>query len=626
MTSPYFQPPTYERSRVTEPAPDAPALPVVVVGAGPVGMSVALGLAHRGIPVTVLEAADQVSFGSRAICISRHSLEVADRLGFGEQLAALALEWQGGRSYHRDREVLHFTMPHEDGDVRAPMVNVSQSELEQMMVETLEKNPLITLHWGTPVVGVQQDDDGASVTIDTVEGQRTLRAQYVVAADGGRSAVRQQLGLRLEGTSYEGRYVIADIHWVCDLPAERLVWFDPPSNPGSTVIMHRQPNDIWRIDYQLAPGDDAEVETQEERIRERIAKHLTWLRHEQPWTLEWHGFYQARALALPDFVHGRVVFTGDAAHLVPIFGVRGLNSGMEDADTLVWTLSAVLRGDADPALLAAYSAERHDAWQQNVANAGKSTLVMTPGTDGYRATRDALLHLSEVRPEFSHLLDPRQSSATHARRSPLTLGAADDTGRRPGAGDPVPDRRVRTAAGKESSVHEVRGTGFGLYAFAPLDEAALEAVHRLRDDLASALPHEDARRRAGRPRGHRALAGRRGRRAGRRVGRRPRGGLRGPPRRAAAGPRSCRRPGGVPAHLRAGGTVRPQGAAVADPRVGLPPEQAAREQVWLTLSDALDTVEADARPDLLTRLALVLGDQVGPAALRDAVQAAGAAR
>jgi len=628
MTSPYFQPPTYERSIVAEPAADAAPLPVVVVGAGPVGMSVALGLAHRGIPVTVLEAADQVSFGSRAICISRHSLEVADRLGFGEQLAALALEWQGGRSYHRDREVLHFTMPHEAGDVRPPMVNVSQSELEQMMVETLERNPLITLHWGTPVVGVQQDDEGARVTVDTVEGQRTLRAQWVVAADGGRSAVRQQLGLRLEGTSYEGRYVIADIHWVCDLPAERLVWFDPPSNPGSTVIMHRQPNDIWRIDYQLAPGDDAEVETQEDRIRERIAKHLTWLRHEQPWTLEWHGFYQARALALPDFVHGRVVFTGDAAHLVPIFGVRGLNSGMEDAETLVWTLAAVLHGDADPALLAAYSAERHDAWQQNVANAGKSTLVMTPGTDGYRATRDALLHLSEVRPEFSHLLDPRQSSATHARRSALTLGATD--GETSGAGlvpgDPVADRRVRTAGGKESSVHEVRGTGFGLYAFAPLDEAALEAVYRLRGDLAAALPHEDATVvLVGLGDTEHALVDEAGELAtawGAAPGEvfvvRPDGLLLA---RGRAGDL-----GGVPAHVRAGGTSQPQGAEAADPRVGLPPEQAAREQVWLALSDALDSVDADARGDMLTRLALVLGDQVGPAALRDAVQAARAAR
>jgi 3-(3-hydroxy-phenyl)propionate hydroxylase len=132
------------------------------------------------------------------------------------------------------------------------------------------------------------------------------------------------------------------------------VWFDPPSNPGSTVIMHQQPGDIWRIDYQLDPTEDAEVETREERIRARIASHLAWLGDDRPWTLEWHGFYKAHALALDSFVHDRVVFAGDAAHLVPIFGVRGLNSGMEDADTLAWMLAAVVNGSACRRLLETY--------------------------------------------------------------------------------------------------------------------------------------------------------------------------------------------------------------------------------------------------------------------------------
>ena len=126
-----------------------------------------------------------------------------------------------------------------------------------------------------------------------------------------------------------------------------MVWFDPPSNPGSTMIMHQQPRDIWRIDYQLDSSEDAEVETQEDRIRARIAGHLDWLGERRPWTLEWHGFYRAHALALDSFMHGRIVFAGDAAHLVPIFGVRGLNSGMEDAETLAWTLAAVVHGTAD---------------------------------------------------------------------------------------------------------------------------------------------------------------------------------------------------------------------------------------------------------------------------------------
>ena len=173
MTSPYYQPCSYEPCVLgPTPAGDC-ALPVVVVGAGPVGMAVALGLAQRGIPVTVLEAATQVSFGSRAICVSRHSLEVADRLGFGERLADRAVEWVGGASHYREAEVMRFQMPNEPHAFRAPMVNVSQSEFEQIMVDTLAANPLVTLHWGAAITGVTQDDGEVTLEVATATGPTT---------------------------------------------------------------------------------------------------------------------------------------------------------------------------------------------------------------------------------------------------------------------------------------------------------------------------------------------------------------------------------------------------------------------------------------------------------------------
>lgn len=629
MSSPYYQPCSYDPCRIDPTPTGQPGLPVVVVGAGPVGMAVALGLAQRGISVTLLEAATQVSFGSRAICISRHSLEVADRLGFGDRLADLAVDWVGGRSFYRDREVMRFQMPNEPHSVRAPMVNVSQSELEQIMVDTLAAHPLVTLHWGAQVTGVEQHDDEVALEVTTVEGPVALRAGWVVAADGGRSRVREALGLRLQGLSYEGRYVIADIHWQSDLPAERMVWFDPPSNPGSTVIMHRQPNDIWRIDYQLDPTEDAEAETREDRIRARIASHLTWLGDERPWTLEWHGFYKAHALALDSFVHDRVVFAGDAAHLVPIFGVRGLNSGMEDAEALAWMLAAVVHGSAGPELLAAYSAERHHAWEQNVANAGKSTLVMTPGSHGYRTTRDALLALATERREFSHLIDPRQSSATHARGSVLTVPARPGrqaTGLQPG--DPVEDRRVELADGKETSLHQLRGTGFGLVGFG-LDDAQVRDALDLRTHLATRLPWEDVslvlvgggtspERAVDVPDPRGELAAAWGAEPGELYVVRPDGLL-------LARGRSLEL-ADIPAHLAAGGaTVAPLGDA-AGAAVVLPEDQARREQVWLTLSDGLDAVPADDREQFLARVVLLLGDRAGADALREAVQVAGSVR
>ena len=207
-------------------------------------------------------------------------------------------------------------MKHDENDVRGPMVNVSQSELEQVMADALEANPLVTLHWGAAVTGLTQDGDEATVTVETFDGPRTLRAQWVVAADGGRSAVRDLVGVGLQGTSYEGRYVIADIHWVSELPAERMVWFDPPSNPGSTVIMHRQPNDIWRIDYQLDPGRGRRGRDAA-RSASAPASPATWPGSGTTCRGRWNGTASTRRtpLALDRLRHDRVLFAGDAAHL-----------------------------------------------------------------------------------------------------------------------------------------------------------------------------------------------------------------------------------------------------------------------------------------------------------------------
>ena len=616
--STYYHPPKYPASIFDSMTPDEDALPVVVVGAGPVGMAVALGLAQRGIPVTILEAADQVSFGSRAICISRHSLEAAARLGFGEELEKIVLPWVGGRSFFRDQQVLQFRMPLRDYDVRPPMINVSQSEFEQIMVDTIEKNPLITLHWQASIAGILRGEDEVTLEVDTAEGKRHLRARWVVAADGGRSRMRELAGLRLQGTSYEGRYVIADIHWESDLPAERMVWFDPPSNPGSTIIMHKQPGNIWRIDYQLDPSEDAEIETQEDAIRARIAKHLDWLQNDLPWTLEWKGFYSARALALDEFAHDRILFAGDAAHLVPIFGVRGLNSGMEDAETLAWQLAAVVHGNAEPSILKAYSFERHNAWEQNVANAGKSTLIMSPGSHGYRTTRDAILALAVGRPEFGHLINPRQSSATHARLSPLTWSVAPGTeGVLPG--DPVEDRRIRVA-GEDSSLNVARGNGFAVIGFG-LDEAGATALVAATAELAKAFEPESFRTLVvDSPEVEGAtsidapdLVEALGATAGEAFVVRPDGLL------------LCRVPAAevaaVAGPLRAG--AAPEGPELpARPAEQTTPEEQHRENVWLGLSTALDQVAENDREGFLTRLALMLGSQVDHRQFEEAIAAA----
>lgn len=592
----YYHPRRYEPAHY-ESTPPGESWPVIVVGAGPVGLATALGLGKRGVKVAVVDAGVGASFGSRATCYSRHTMEICDRLGYGDKLAKRALGWVGGTSYYRSEEVLSFEMPQDPSNLRLPMFNIGQCEYEDFQLAEIDQCANVTMLWGSTLKEIKPDDKGVTIVVDMVDGERTLRADRVVASDGGRSKIRECLGLTLQGTAYEGKYVIADIHWKSTLPIARRVWFDPPSNPGSTVIMHKQPDDIWRIDYQLNEHEDVAHETTRSAIVERITKHLSWLENngtitKEPWTLEWHSFYKALALALPDFVppegKERVIFAGDAAHMVPIFGVRGLNSGMEDADTLAWMLAAVTFGDASPELLHTYSKERHDAWEQNIAAAGKSTLIMTPGSDGYRCTRDALLQVSSVLPEFNHLINPRQSSATHALRSPLTVAGPSEGLQ---VGEPLEDRVFGT-----SSLHRVRGPGFGVYTVGP----ATEAAQNVADAIRKALPHERVTvipLEAGEDGGAAASWG------------------------AEVGELVVVRPDGlvlargknippVDAWLKAGkATDAAPRSNIADP-ILLSKEQVAREDVWLQLSKALDAVED--REKFLTQVAIVLGAKAGP--------------
>jgi len=401
--------------------------PVLIAGGGPVGLTLAALLARQGVRSRVIEADDSYCTGSRAICLSRRSQEILAWAGAEAALARTGLPWSGGRTFWRDAQVLHFELAGEPTQRFAPMINIQQYHVEQFVHEALQAAPELALvSWGARVTAVRPGDGGVEVDVAGPGGAEMLHAQFLVACDGAGSTVREQLGLQLEGTRYEGRCVVVDIVQKSDRPVERLVWFDPPSNPGGTVVMDRQPGGVWRIEYQLGPDEDPRTAAQPEQVLPRVRSHLAMLGEHEPWEPLWTSVYGARCLTLRDYRCGRVFFAGDAAHLLPIFGVHGLNCGLEDAGNLAWKLARVVAGDAPDALLDSYSAERVPAVREYLAHGARRTEFMTPPGLASRLMREAALRLAATEPSLRTLIHPMPTAPAAYPASPLNLPQQGD--------------------------------------------------------------------------------------------------------------------------------------------------------------------------------------------------------
>jgi 3-(3-hydroxy-phenyl)propionate hydroxylase len=418
--------------------------PVVVGGAGPIGMTAALALARHGVRSVLLDRKETFNDGSRAICIARPSMHILERIGAVTPFLDKALGWRFGRSYYRGTQIFRLEMPHPESEKYLPMYNLQQQYIEQYLHDAVAANPLIDMRWQSEVTAIESGNDGVAIDVATPGGDYRLDADYLLAADGARSPIRSMLGLRLKGDNYEGRYVIADIRMDHDFPTERRAFFDPSGNPGGTVLIHKQPDDIWRVDYQLRQGESEADALREENIRARVGAILADIGHAKPWELEWWSIYSANTLCLDDYRHGRVFFVGDSAHIVPIFGVRGLNNGLADADNIAWKLARVLHGEAGDQLLDSYSPERRGATLDVFANATKSTRFMTPPTRGWRLAREAALSLS-LKHEFPRALaNPRQMQPYTYSQSPLTPFANRDAefSAGPGCGSFAPNAKL----------------------------------------------------------------------------------------------------------------------------------------------------------------------------------------
>jgi 2-polyprenyl-6-methoxyphenol hydroxylase-like FAD-dependent oxidoreductase len=313
LESLYFDYPQFAAPRVPELDGAAMRHPVLIVGAGPIGMTAALVLARYGIRSVLIDRKDTFNDGSRAICVARPSMHILERIGAVAPFVEKALGWRFGRSYYRGEQIFRLEMPQPPGEKYLPMYNLQQQYIEQFLHDAVAASELVDMRWRSELSAIEPRDDGASVRISSPAGDYRLDADYMLAADGARSPIRSMLGLRLKGDNYEGRYVIADIRMDHDFPTERRAFFEPAGNPGGTVLIHKQPNNIWRVDYQLREGESEQDAIREDNIRARVGAILADIGHTRPWELEWWSVYSANTLCLDDYRHGRVIFIGDAA-------------------------------------------------------------------------------------------------------------------------------------------------------------------------------------------------------------------------------------------------------------------------------------------------------------------------
>jgi 3-(3-hydroxy-phenyl)propionate hydroxylase len=406
---------------------------IVIVGAGPVGLSLAIDLAQRGQKVLVLDDDFRLSTGSRAICFAKRTLEIFDTLGIGDRAVAKGVSWNVGKVFHKNDLLYQFNLQPEPAHQRPAFINLQQYYVEGFLNERASELPNVELRWKNRIVGVENSINGVTLTIDTPDGEYKIIADYCVACDGSRSPIRKLIGEESKGQVFKDRFLIADVKMTAPFPTERWFWFDPPFHPNQSVLLHKQPDDVWRIDFQLGWDADPEEEKKPERVISRVKALLG---KDTLFTLEWVSVYTFACTRMRTFRFGRLFFAGDSAHGVSPFGARGANSGIQDANNLGWKLDAVVKGAASDKLLDTYCEEREFAADENIMNSTRSTDFLTPKTEISKLFRNAALSLAKDHPFAQRIVNSGRLSmpTTYLDSSLNTLDEdAFDGGVKPGA-------------------------------------------------------------------------------------------------------------------------------------------------------------------------------------------------
>lgn len=467
---PYVQPPEQKTGEVVRKK-------AIVVGAGPIGLTMALDLAYHGIPVVVLDDNNTVSVGSRAVCYAKRPLEIWDRLGCADRMIEKGVRWKVGKVFRDEEMVYQFDLLPEEDHKMPAFINLQQYYLEEYLVDRCRDfGNLIDLRWKNKVTAVTNAEDHVRFTIETPDGIYEMEAEWAFACDGAKSDLREMIGAEFSGKFFHDRFLIADVVMKADFPTERWFWFDPPFHRGQSVLLHKQADDVWRIDFQLGWQADPEEEKKPEKVTPRLKQMLG----DTPFELEWVSVYQFACRRMNTFRHGRLFFAGDSAHQVSPFGARGANTGVQDVDNLTWKLKLVMDGKAPERLLDTYDEERIFAAEDNLKNSTRSTDFITPKSNISRTFRDAVLDLARTYPFARALVNSgRLSTPTPYIVSSLNTPDEDTFSGRMFPGAPCADAPIRVD-GRPGWLLNHLGGGFTVLHFSD-GEAAPAGLEALRN-------------------------------------------------------------------------------------------------------------------------------------------------
>ncbi|VAV96962.1 2-polyprenyl-6-methoxyphenol hydroxylase and related FAD-dependent oxidoreductases [hydrothermal vent metagenome] len=399
--------------------------PVIVIGAGLIGLSAALDCARMGIPVVVLDDNNTVSIGSRAVCYAKRPLEIWDRLGVADRMIEKGISWKLGKVFFKEDLAYEFDLLPEDGHKMPAMINLQQYYCEEYLVEEVERHSdLIDLRWKHKLISLTQHDDHTSLQVETPDGVFTMECDWMIACDGANSMVRDMVRAEFTGRFFQDRFLIADVVMKADFPTERWFWFDPLFHRNQSALLHKQSDDVWRLDFQMGWDADPKEATKPENV---IPLIKAMLGDDTEFELEWVSIYQFACRRIDNFRYGRILFAGDAAHQVSPFGARGANTGLQDIDNLTWKLKMVMDGTAPDSFLDSYNEERAFAADDNLLNSTRSTDFITPKSKSSHVFRDAVLELSK-KYEFARPLvnSGRLSMPTPYVHSSLNTPDEDD--------------------------------------------------------------------------------------------------------------------------------------------------------------------------------------------------------